>query len=77
MNQSINHIRKQIAKNQEKAAVKNPEGKSGLDAYIVDNDDSDGSSDSFEDAQDLDKSMSVAGQVAINPRQLIDLELIN
>ena len=65
-------IRDKIVRGQQKINAKKADGKSGIDAFIVD-EDSDESQDSFEEANQ--------GHALMNneedPSKLIDLELVN
>lgn len=66
-------IRNKIVKGQEKVQANKQAGKSGIDAFIVE--DSDESNDSFEEANE-EGAQSLMGGVE-DPSKLIDLELVN
>lgn len=59
---------------QEKVAANKEAGKSGIDAFIVE--DSDESNDSFELANEEGHTL-MAGDNVVDPSKLIDLELVN
>ena len=63
-----------IEKNNKKTEAKIKEGKTGVDAYFVE--DSDDSDDSFEDAKD-EGAKTMMNSDASDPSKLIDLELVN
>ena len=65
-------IRDKIVRGQQKINAKKADGKSGIDAFIVD-EDSDESHDSFEEANQGHALMNTEE----DPSKLIDLELVN
>jgi len=66
-------IRNKIVKGQEKVNANKAQGKSGVDAFIVE--DSDESNDSFEEANEEGAKNMMGGEE--DPSKLIDLELVN
>ena len=70
-------IKKKIDKGQAKIEAKKKDGKTGIEAFIVEeSDDSDASGDSFEAAHEQG-SKSMANTDVSDPSKLIDLELVN
>ena len=73
---SLARIRNLNIKASQKVQKKKEEGKSGIDAFIVD-EDSDESNDSFEEANEEGARTLMGNDAAIDPSKLIDLELVN
>ena len=73
---SLARIRNLNIKATQKVQKKKEEGKSGIDAFIVD-EDSDESNDSFEEANEEGARTLMGNDAAIDPSKLIDLELVN
>ena len=73
---SLARIRNLNIKATQKVQAKKEAGKSGIDAFIVD-EDSDESHDSFEEANEEGARTLMGGDTAIDPSKLIDLELVN
>lgn len=72
---SLQRIRNKIVKGADKIAANKEAGKSGIDAFIVD-EDSDESNDSFEEANEEGRTL-MGDSSAVDPSKLIDLELVN
>ena len=71
----LENIKDRIEKGAGKIEAKKKDGKSGIEAFIVEDSDDEDSDDSFEDAHEEGaKSMMAADQ---DPSKLIDLELVN
>ena len=69
-------IRNKIEKGAANIEAKKKEGKSGIEAFIVEGSDDEESDDSFEDAHEMG-AKSMMNNDASDPSKLIDLELVN
>ena len=71
----LENIKDKIEKQAEKVEAKKKDGKSGIDAYIVEDTDDEDSDDSFEDAHEEGAKTMMNNEE--DPSKLIDLELVN
>ena len=72
---SLQRIRNKIVRGQEKVQANKEAGKSGIEAFIVE--DSDESNDSFEEANEEGARTLMDSANVADPSKLIDLELVN
>lgn len=68
-------MKERIAKRNELVEKNKAQGVSGLDAYIAE--DSDESSDSFEDNKENEGGGSGSLMGEVDPRKLVDMDLVN
>ena len=70
-----NRLEKFKSKGVDKIEANKKDGKSGIEAFIVEDSDEEDSDDSFEDAHEEGAKSMMAGDA--DPSKLIDLELVN
>ena len=70
-----NRLEKFKSKGVDKIEANKKDGKSGIEAFIVEDSDEEDSDDSFEDAHEEGAKSMMAGEA--DPSKLIDLELVN